>query len=87
MLLLLKFRPIFRYQEQINSKIEVEARTAFEQAQSSAKVQLDKFGAASEFPLFNEYEDYPINSIKRVLPGTTVKSDQELLSLLWLPKK
>jgi hypothetical protein len=86
-LLLLKFVPRFQYQEQINSKIENEARANYEKCQLLALEQLKKFGTTSEFPQFTEYEDYPINSIKRKAQITTVKNDQELLKLLWIPKK
>lgn len=87
LLLLLKVIPRFQYQEQINSEIEKQARADYEKCQLLAIEQLKKFGTATEFPQFAEYEDYPINSIKTKAQITTVKNDQELLKLLWIPKK
>ena len=87
LLLILKVIPRFQYQEQINSEIEKQAQADYEKCQRLAFEQLKKFGTTTEFSQFTEYEDYPINSIKTKAQITPVKNDQELLKLLWIPKK
>lgn len=87
LLLLLKFGKQFQYQEGNNARVEQEAQSEYSRLQQAMVDQLTKFGAQVDFPHSSAFEDYPINSVKKEMKSERVRNDDELLKLLWLPKK